>query len=145
MKENKMTNEEQGPMENLLDGLDQQSDALSSGELKQELRGRGIDIDPFLDHIDKMIADEDRKERLHWMQVADEKKASLRVAEMPTLRWIHRTREEILAAFAALSSAGKTAVAFRNKEKLSLEDMAEILDAHDRLTRRSAVEGEAEK
>jgi chromosome segregation and condensation protein ScpB len=141
----KMTNDEQGPMENLLEGLDQQSDALSLDELKEELRGRGIEIEPFLNQIDKMIADQDRQERLHWMQVADEKKAALRVAETPTPRWIDRTREEILAAFAALSSARETAVAFRNKEKLSLEDMAEILDAHDRLARRSATEGEAEK
>jgi predicted HTH domain antitoxin len=138
-----MTNDEQGPMENLLEGLDQQSDALSLDELKEELRGRGIEIAPFLNQIDKMIADEDRQERLHWMQAADEKKASLRVAETPISRWIDRTREEILAAFAALSSARETAVAFRNKERLSLEDMAEILDAHERVTRRSAAEGEA--
>ena len=140
-----MTNDKQGPMENLLEALDQQSDALSLDELKEELRGRGIEIEPFLNQIDKMIADQDRQERLHWMQVADEKKASLRVAETPTSRWIDRTREEILAAFAALISARETAVAFRNKEKLSLQDMAEILDAHDRLARQSATGGEAEK
>jgi hypothetical protein len=140
-----MTNDEQGPMENLLEGLDQQSDALSLDELKEELRARGIEIESFLNQIDKMIADQDRQERLHWMQVADEKKASLRVAETPTSKWIDRTREEILAAFAALSSAGKTAVAFRSKKNLSLNDMAEILDAHERVTRRSAAEGKAEE
>ena len=140
-----MMNEEQGPMENLLDGLDQQSEALSSDELKQELQGRGINIDPFLDHIEKVIADQDNKERLHWMQIADEKKASLRVAETPASKWIDRAEEEILAAFAALSSSAKTAVAFRNKEKLSLEDMAEILDARERVARRSSAEGEVEK
>src|SRR6266498_987181 len=145
MKENKMTNEEQGPMENLLDGLDQQSDALSSDQLKAELQGRGIDIDLFLDQIDKVITDQDKQERLRWMQVADEKKAALRVAETPTSGWINRKREEILAAFAALSASQKIAVAFRNKEKLSLEDMAEILDANDRLTRRSRAEDGLEK
>jgi len=137
-----MSNEEQGPMENLLGGLDEQSGALSLDELKQELQSRGIDIDSFLDRVDTMIADHDRKERLQWMQVADDKKASLRVAETPTSSWINRTREEILAAFEALSSSAKTAVAFRNKEKLSLEDMAEILDAHERVVRRSSAKGE---
>jgi predicted HTH domain antitoxin len=138
-----MTNE-QGPMENLLDGLDQQSNALSFDELKEELRARGINIDPFLESIDEIVAEHEKRERLGWMQVADEKKAALRVAEMPASRWINRKREEILAAFAALSASQKTAVAFRNKEKLSLEDMAEILDANDRLMRRSR-EGRSEK
>jgi predicted HTH domain antitoxin len=137
-------NDEKGPMENLLDGLDQQSDALSLNELKEELRGRGIDIDPFLEQIDKIVAEQDRRERLGWMQIADEKKAALRVAETPVSGWINRKREEILTAFAALSATRKTAVAFRNKEALSLEDMAEILDAHDRLTRRSRAEGESQ-
>ena len=50
-----LKDEEQGPMENLLDGLDQQSDALSSDQLKAELQGRGIDIDPCLAWIDKML------------------------------------------------------------------------------------------
>ena len=140
-----MTNDEQGPMENLLDGLDQQSDALSLDELKEELRARGIDIDPFLDRIDKLVAEQDKRERLGWMQVADERKTAFRVAEAPTTGWMNREREEILAAFAALSAAKKTAVAFRNKEKLSLEDMAEILDANDELTRRSSKEGESKK
>jgi predicted HTH domain antitoxin len=145
MKENKMSNEEQGPMENLLGGLDEQSGALSLDELKQELQSRGIDTDAFLDRVDKMIADHDRRERLQWMRVADEKNASLRVAETPTSSWINRTRDEILAAFEALSSSAKTAVAFRNKEKLSLEDMAEILDAHERVVRRSSAESEVDK
>ena len=55
-----MTNDKQGPMENLLEALDQQSDALSLDELKEELRGRGIEIEPFLNQIDKMIADQDK-------------------------------------------------------------------------------------
>ncbi len=135
-----MPNDDERPMENMLDGLDRQSGVLSLDELKEELGGRGIDIDPFLERIDKMIAQQDREERLHWMQIADEKKASLRVAESPVARWIDRTREEILTAFAALSSAKETSVAFRNKETLSVEDMAEILEAHDRLKERSSAE-----
>ena len=140
-----MNNEEQGPMENLLDGLDEQSGALSFDELKEELGARGIDIGASLEKIDKLIAEQDKQTRLRWMQIADKKKAALRVAETPTSRWINRKREEILAAFTALSASQKAAVAFRNKEKLSLEDMAEILDANDRLTRRSGGEGSLEK
>jgi predicted HTH domain antitoxin len=136
-----MANNEERPMENVLDGLDQHSGALSMDELKEELRGRGIDIEPFLQRIDEMITEQDKRERLQWMQIADERKTSLRVAETPAVRWIERTREEILAAFAALRSANETAVAFRNKETLSLEDMAEILDAQDRVRQRSSREG----
>jgi len=140
-----MINEEQGPMEKLLDGLDQQSDALSSDQLKAELQGRGIDIDPFLARIDKMITDQDKEERLRWMRVADEKKASLRVAETPQSSWIKRKPQEILAAFEALTSArSETALAFRKKGTLSIKDMAEILEAQDRLNRKSASKGTLE-
>lgn len=130
-----MTNDEQGPIENLLDGLDQQSDVLSSEELKAELGARGIDIDPFLQQIDEMIAAHDKRERLAWMQVADEKKESLRIAEMPESRWIDRAPEEILAAFAVFLKAGgaKRALAFRNRGDLSVEDMAAILEASEHL------------
>src|SRR5712691_8708243 len=99
-KETEMTNDEQGPMENLLDGLDQQSDALSSDELKAELQGRGIEVDLFLQQIEAIIADHDKQGRLAWMKVADERKQSLRVAETPESRWIDRKAEEVRAAFA---------------------------------------------
>lgn len=132
-----MTNDEQGAMENLLDGLDQQSGALSSEELKTELQARGTDMDVFLHQIDEMIAGYDKQERLAWMQVADEKKESLHVAETPELRWNDRKPEEILSAFALFLRAGgpKRALAFKNKGNLSVEDMAAILDADGLLQR----------
>lgn len=130
-----MTNDEQGPIENLLDGLDQQSDVLSSEDLKAELGARRIDIDPLLHRIDDMIAAHDKEERLAWMRVADEKKESLRIAETPESRWIDRAPDEILAAFEVFLKAGeaKTALAFRNKGDLSVEDMAAILEANEHL------------
>ena len=132
-----MTNDEQGPMENVLAGLDQQSGALSSEELKTELQARGTDMDAFLHQIDEMIAGYDKQERLAWMKVADEKKESLRVAETPESRWTDRKPEEILAAFSLFLRAGgpKRALAFKNKGNLSVEDMAAILDADGRLQR----------
>jgi hypothetical protein len=135
MKETEMTNDEQGPMENVLDGLDQQSDALTSEELKAELQARGINIDPFLQEIDDMIAVHDKGERLAWMQVEDEKKESLRVAETPEFRYADRKPEEILAGFALFLKAGgpNRALAFKNRGNLSVEDMAAILDADKRL------------
>jgi hypothetical protein len=136
-----MSNDQHGPMEKLLDGLDEQSGALSLDELREELSARGIGMDAFLAKIGNILAEYDKRERLAWMQVADEKKAALRVAEAPFSSWITRKREDILAAFAALSASRQTAVAFRNKETLSLQDMAEILDANEELTRRSAKEG----
>ena len=123
-------------MENLLEGLDLHSEFLTLEELKAELRARGIAIDDFLTKIKVEIAAAQKADRLRWMKLADAKKASLRVAENPPSRWIDRTKEEILAAFAALSSSANTAVAFRNKEKLSLDDMAEILDARESVARR---------
>lgn len=133
-EENEMTNDEQGPMENLLQGLDQHSDALSSEELAAELQGRGIDIDAFLQQIDSMVTDHAKQERLAWMQVADQNKESLRVAETPEMRWRHRSEEEIIAAFALLLEA-KRGLAFRNRGDLSVEDMAAILEADERLKR----------
>jgi len=132
-----MTNDEQGPMENVLNGLDQQSGALSFEELKAELQVRGTDIDPFLHEIDEMIAAYDKQERLAWMQVADKKKESLRVAETPESRWTERKPEEIFAAFTLFLKAGgpKRALAFKNRGNLSVEDMAAILYADELLRR----------
>jgi len=134
-----MENEEHGPMENLLDGLDQHSNSLSSDELNAELRDRGIDLDAGLAKAEMTISLHDKKERLSWMKVADEKSASLRVAEAHSPSWTSRKAQEIVAAFNAyIDSAGpQTALAFRNKGELSVEDMAQILDANERLKRRS--------
>ena len=129
-----MPNDKQGPMENLLQGLDEQSDALSSAQLKADLQARGIDIEPFLQQMEEMIAAHDKQQRLAWMQVADEKKESFATGES---RWLDRSREEIIAAFADfLNLVGeKRALAFRNRGDLSVEDMVAILEANERLQR----------
>jgi hypothetical protein len=141
-----MKNDEQGPMENLLDGLDEHSDSLSSDELKVELVDRGIDVDAGLKKAEMTIAAYDKEDRLSWMKVADEKSKSLRVAEKPETSWLGRKAEEIKAAFDAfINSAEKeTAFAFRNKGDLSVEDMAQILDSNERLKRKSARPSKSE-
>jgi len=130
-----MENDEQGPIENLLDGLDEHSDSLSSDELKAELLDRGIDLDAGLEQANATIAAYDKQDRLSWMQVADEKRKSLSVAETPGTSWVGRKAEEIKAAFEAFikSAEKETAFAFRNKGDLSVEDMAQILDSNESL------------
>ena len=130
-----MENDEQGPIENLLDGLDEHSDSLSSDELKAELLDRGIDLDAGLEQANATIAAYDKQDRLSWMKVADEKRKSLSVAETPGTSWVGRKAEEIKAAFEAFikSAEKETAFAFRNKGDLSVEDMAQILDSNESL------------
>ena len=142
-----MKNDEQGPIENLLDGLDEHTDALSSDELKAELKDRGIDLDAALKKAEMTIAAYDKEDRLSWMEVADEKKKSLRVAETPEQSWTTKKAEEIVAAFNAFvsSAESQTALAFRKKDKLSVEDMAQILDSHEKLKRRSKNSGKSTK
>jgi hypothetical protein len=142
-----MKNDEQGPIENLLDGLDEHSNSLSSDELKAELRDRGIDLEAGLKKAEMKIAAYDREHRLGWMKVADEKRKSLRVAESRQVSWTTRKPKEIVAAFNAFINAAdeKTAFAFRNKGELSIEDMAQILDSNEKLQQRSSGSGESEK
>jgi hypothetical protein len=135
-----MKNDEEGAMENLLDGLDRHSDSLSLDELKAELQNRGIDVDAGLKKVEAIIAAHDKEDRLSWMKVADQKSASLRVAETPVQSWTSKKPEEIVSAFNAYLSFAKaeTALAFRNKGELSLDDMAQILDANELLKQRQA-------
>lgn len=135
-----MENDEQGPMENLLDGLDRHSESLSLDELKAELQNRGIDFGAGLKKAQAIIAAYDKEDRLSWMKVADEKSASLRVAETPVLSWTSKKSEEVVAAFNAYLNFAKaeTALAFRNKGELSVDDMAQILDANELLKQRQA-------
>jgi hypothetical protein len=130
-----MSDDAQRSMENLLNGLDEQSEALSFDELQVELQGRGIDLNALLIRTSEIIASYDKKERLAWMKVADEKRESLRAAEAPVGRWTDRGADDIRAAFALFlrSSTSETALAFRNRKELSVEDMAEILEANERL------------
>lgn len=129
-----MNHDEQGPMENLLDGIEEHADALNFDELRAELANRGIDVDAALANANRMIQACDREERLGWMRVADHKKESLRVAETPRSQWSNRSSEEILVAF-ALFLKGKKGIAFRNKGDLSIEDMTAILEADEQLQR----------
>lgn len=46
---------QQGPIENLLEGLDQHTQFLSKEELEAELRNRGINVDEFLKRAHDMI------------------------------------------------------------------------------------------
>lgn len=135
-----MKNDEEGPMENLLDGLDRHSDSLSLDELKEELQTRGIDFDAGLKRAEAIIAAYDKEDRLSWMKIADEKSASLRVAETSVPSWTNKKPEEIVAAFNAFLSFAKaeTALAFRNKGELSVDDMAQILDANELLRQRQS-------
>jgi undecaprenyl pyrophosphate synthase len=142
-----MKNDEQGPMENLLDGLDEHSDSLSSDQLKAELLDRGIDLDAGLKKAEMTIAVYDKEDRLSWMKVADEKRKSLTVAETSETSWVGRKAEEIKAAFDAFvkSTEKETAFAFRNKSKLSVEDMAQILDSNEKLKHRSTNSDKSKK
>jgi len=141
-----MKNDEQGPMENLLDGLDQHADVLSSDELKGELQDRGIDLDAGVEEAEMTIAAYDKEDRLSWMKVADEKKSSLRVAESTVVSWVGRKEEDIRAAFEAFikRATPNRALAFRKKGELTVQDMAQILDADERLHRKSDKEDKRE-
>jgi hypothetical protein len=129
-----MNHDEKGPMENLLEGLDLHTDFLSLDELKAELRGRGIDIDSFLKKVGQVIAASQKANRLSWMRVADKKKNALDSIKSEAI-WAEKGEEEIRAAFAAFieSPERECALAFRNKGKLTVKDMARILDATQRL------------
>lgn len=125
-----------GPMENIVEGLDEQSSLLSVEELKSELVERGIDIDGFLARAKSLIAAQQKSERTSWMKVADEKKRLLTTVRDSIKSWTHRTDEEIRAAFASLS-IGQNAIAFRNKGDISVREMAQILDDCEHLKMKS--------
>lgn len=129
MKEN-----QQGPMENLLDGLDQQAQYLSNEELKTELSKRGIAVDDFLGRARSMIAEHEKADRLAWMKVADENKSRL---ETPGAfeSWLVKSEQVIKEAWSKfiLNSAPAQSLAFRKRTDLTVEDMARILDDNERL------------
>lgn len=125
-----------GPMENIVEGLDEQTALLSAEELKSELRERGIDIDGFLARSKSLIASHQKAERTSWMKIADKNREVLAAARESITTWASRREDEILAAFAALSM-GPNAVAFRNKSDISVKEMAQILDDCERLKMRN--------
>lgn len=135
-----MKNGEQGPIENLLDGIDEHADALTLDQLREEAAARGIDLDRALTAVNNLIAERRRDNRLSWMKVADERMESLRVAEAQgEYYWRRKSPREIAAAFEDFlnSAPVETALAFRNKGTLSTSDMVQILEANERLKRAS--------
>src|SRR5436190_1680932 len=130
-----MNENRQGPMEKLLDGLDQQAQFLSDEELKAELEARGIDVDRFLKQARTMIARYQKADRLAWMEVADEKKRRMDATESRFESWVGKREEAIKAAWAGFLRTGapQHTLAFRNKTDLTVEDMARILDDYERL------------
>lgn len=134
-----MNQDQHDPLETLLEGLSQHARFLSHEELKEELRERGVDVDKFLDKAHSIIARCQKEHRLAWMKVADEKEQNLRGREAGFETWVGKQEEVIKAAFERLISNNmpQRAVAFRNKTDLSIDDMARILDDHERLKLRS--------
>jgi len=137
-----MKHDEQGPMENLLDGISEHADALTLDQLREEAAARGIDLDQALVTVNELIASGAREERLTWMKVADQRRESLRVAETEVkYHWRNKSPKEIAAAFEQFldSAPPETALAFRNKGTLSTSDMVQILEASERLKRTSGL------
>jgi hypothetical protein len=135
-----MKQNEQGPMENLLDGLREHAESLTLDQLRDEAAARGIDLDRALAAMKELITAGTREERLQWMKVADERKESLRVAEKPSnYQFRIKSPQDVYAAFEAFlnSAPAETVLAFRNKRNLSTSDMMQILEANERLKRRS--------
>jgi hypothetical protein len=135
-----MKHNEQGPMENLLDGIDEHADALTLDQLRDEAAARGIDLDRALAAVNNMIAERCRDDRLSWMKVADERRESLRVGEaQEEYHWRSKSPQEIAAAFEDFLNLApaQTALAFRKKGTLSTSDMVQILEANERLKRAS--------
>jgi len=140
-----MNDDEKGPMENLLEGLDLHSEFLSLEELKAELRTRGIAIDDFLTKMNREIAAAQKADRLSWMQIADDKKRALKSIHPKVMTWSGKREDEIRAAFALFVDNPKheCALAFRKKSNLSLQDMARILDAQEQLRRKARTTRES--
>jgi len=138
-----MNPDDQGPMENLLEGLDIQTRYLSADDIKAELQARGINTDEFLRKAKSAIAEADKAARLAWMKVADDKKRQLEVNRQSFVSWIERPKDEIKAAFEAFiaNMEPKCSLAFRNKGLLTVEDMARILDDNERLKKHSSNGG----
>src|ERR1051325_7729319 len=130
-----MNGNQQGPMENLLDGLDQQAQFLSDEELKAELEARGIDVNKFLTGARAAITQYQKADRLAWMTIADEKKRRMNTTESRFESWVGKGEEAIKVAWAGFlrTAAPQHTLAFRNKTDLTVEDMARILDDHERL------------
>ncbi len=129
-----------GPIEEILDGLEEQSAILSKEELKAELAEEGIDVEGLIFRTKALVQKYRKSERMAWMNEADRRKTLLDSAASRVSSWLDRTDEEIRAAFGALSGSGGPAVAFRNQGDLTVQDMARILDKREELKDRLSSE-----
>lgn len=142
-----MKEKPQGPIENLLDGLSQHAQFLSEEDMKAELSGRGIDVEGFLKRTHATISQYQKADRLAWMKTADEKRNVLLAKDIHTESWLEKCEAAIRSAFAELvrTAMPQQTIAFRNKTDLSIEDMARILDDHERLKLRSSSQDAPEE
>jgi hypothetical protein len=134
-----MNQDQQDPIENLLDGLSQHSSYLSQEDRKAELRAKGVDVDGFLSEAHSIIAHYQKEDRLAWMKVADAKETAFKGGESRIESWLGKPEVLIKAAFESWirTAMPQEALAFRNKTDLTVDDMARILDDHERLKLRS--------
>jgi len=142
-----MNEKPQGPIENLLDGLSRHAQFLSEEDLKAELSARGVDVDGFLSEAQAMITKHQKADRLSWMKTADEKRKALQTSSIRVENWLEKGELAIRAAFAELlrTAMPQQTIAFRNKTDLTTEDMAHILDDHERLRQRTSGESGADE
>lgn len=135
-----MNENQQGPMENLLDGLHQHAKFLSDEELKAELKARGVEVDGFLSEAHAIASKHLKEDRLSWMKVADAKKQHIQTTANIAETWLGKGELAVTQAWDAfLARVGpKQALAFRNKTDLSIADKARILDDFERLRLRNA-------
>jgi hypothetical protein len=134
-----MNEKPQGPIENLLDGLSQHAQFLPEEDLKAELTTRGLNVEGFLKEALATIAIHQKTKRLSWMKTADEKRKALQSASTRMESWLGKSELAIRAAFEELirTAMPQQTIAFRNRTDLTTEDMARILDDHERLKMRA--------
>ncbi|MEY3480102.1 MAG: hypothetical protein RIQ71_877 [Verrucomicrobiota bacterium] len=120
---------QQGPIENIIDGLEAQSSQLSTEELAAELKEDGIDVDGLVERVSRLIADHRKRERLRWMEQAKKNRDRFAFATSALQSWLERPADEIIQAFKQRARSGEMALAFRNLGDLTPADMARILDA----------------
>ncbi len=137
-----MSNSNPGPIEKVLEGLDQHSQLLSKEELKAELIARGLDADNYLKETNQLIERYLKEHRLAWMTEADEKKRQMAVSTSNFTDWLKKTKDEVEAAFIAWTNqvSPSEAFGFRNRKDLTLEDKARLLNQHESLIRRCQKE-----
>jgi hypothetical protein len=135
-----MSDNPQGPIENLLDGLSQHARFLSQEERKAELRDRGVDVDRFLKEARSIIAKHQKEDRLAWMKTADDKRRQIVSKEVAFESWVGKGEEAIRAAWERFlaTASPQRALAFRNKKDLTIDDIARILDDHERIRLRQS-------